>query len=86
MHTWQLPISMLLGGWAAVGVSLLTGTPSIAHAALLGFLVAAVSHAVRRVLAPHPLLGTTAGQVCAAAASVLSVGIVIFAFARVVVG
>jgi hypothetical protein len=86
MHTWQLPISMLLGGWAAVAVSVLAQAPPIAHAALLGFLVAAVSHAVRRVLAPHPLLATVAGQVCAAAASILSVGIVVYAFARLVVG
>lgn len=86
MHTWQLPISMLLGGWAAVAVYVLAHTPSLAHAALLGFLVAAVSHAVRRVLAPHPMLATVPGQVCAAAASILSVGIVIYAFARLVVG
>lgn len=86
MHAWQLPISMLLGGWAAVAASALTHAPTLAHAALLGFIVAAVSHAVRRVLAPHPLLGTVPGQVCAAAASICSVGIVIYAFARLVVG
>lgn len=86
MHTWQLPISMLLGGWAAVGVSVLAGAPGLAQAALVGFLVAAVSHAVRRVLAPHPVLRTVPGQVCAAAASILSVGVVVYAFARLVVG
>ena len=86
MHAWQLPISMLLGGWAAVAVSVVAEAPSVAHAALLGFLVAAVSHAVRRVLAPHPLLATVPGQAAAAAASILSVGIVVYAFARLVVG
>ncbi len=86
MHAWQLPISMLLGGWAAIAVAVVAEAPSIAHAALLGFLVAAVSHAVRRILAPHPLLATVPGQVCAAAASILSVGVVIYAFARLVVG
>lgn len=86
LHAWQLPIAMLLGGWAGMGVAWASGAPPLGQAALLGFLVAAVSHAVRRVLAPQPFLATFAGQAAAAAASVLAVGVIVYTFARVLVG
>lgn len=86
LHAWQLPIAMLLGGWAGMGVAWAAGAPRLGQAALLGFLAAAVSHAVRRVLAPQRQLASFLGQATSAAASLLAVGAVAYAFARTLIG
>lgn len=85
-HQWTLPLAMVLGGAASVATSLVAGSPRIGQAVLLGFLVGAVSHALRRVLGPLPVMVSTRGQLAAAAASLLVVGVVTTVFARVVLG
>jgi len=83
---WALFIAMLFGGAAAVGVSLVAGTPELWPAGLLGLLVAAVGHAARRVVAVLPAAGMPRAQLAAAAASSLLVGAVVYPLARYFVG
>ncbi len=86
LRPWLLPLAMLLGGWAAALASLAAGSPRIGQAVLLGFLVGAVSHAMRRVLATLPAIAGTRGQVASAAASLLLNGVVVLVFTRVLLG
>jgi hypothetical protein len=75
---WALFIAMVLGGGAAVVVSLTAGDPLVGPAALLGLLAAAISHAARRVLAPLPATAMARAQLAVAAASSLLVGVVAY--------
>lgn len=86
VRPWLLPLAMLLGGWAAALVSLLAGSPRIGQAVLLGFLVGAVSHAMRRVLATLPAIAGFRGQVATAAAGLLLCGVVVLVFTRTLLG
>jgi hypothetical protein len=79
---WALFIAMLFGGGAAVGVSLLAGTPTLWPAVLLGLLVAAVGHAARRVVAVLPAAGMPRAQLAAAAGSSLLTGAVVYPLVR----
>jgi hypothetical protein len=78
LRQWALFIAMLLGGAAAVAVSLMAGDPLPGPAALLGLLAAAISHAARRVLAPLPATAMPRAQLAVAAASSLLVGVVAY--------
>lgn len=86
LRPWLLPLAMLLGGWAAALASLAAGSPRIGQAVLLGFLVGAVSHAMRRVLATLPAIAGTRGQLASAAASLLLNGVVVLVFTRTLLG
>lgn len=82
VHAWTLPIAMLLGGWAAALASVVTGTPRLGQALLLGFVVGGLSHAMRRMLSPLPPMAWARSQPAAAAASLLVVGVVVQVLAR----
>ncbi|MEO7069295.1 MAG: hypothetical protein ABI131_02265, partial [Nostocoides sp.] len=86
VRPWLLPLAMLLGGWAAALASLLTSYPRIGQAVLLGFLVGAVSHAMRRVLATLPPIAGARGQVASAAASLLLTAVVVLVYTRTLLG
>ena len=86
VHAWLLPLAMLLGGWASAGAAVLAGSPRVGQAVLLGFLIGAVSHALRRVFAVLPSMGSGSSQLASAASSVLVCGVVAFVFARLILG
>ncbi len=86
LRPWLLPLSMLLGGGAATLTSGIQGDPATAQAVLIGFLVAAVSHAMRRVLMPLPAIHGRRGQITAGVASVLVTAVVAYTLAGVLVG
>lgn len=86
IQPWLLPLAMLLGGWAAAVASLVAGSPRIGQAVLLGFLVGAVSHALRRVLATLPPIAGARGQVASAAASLLLTGVIVVVYTRTLLG
>ncbi len=81
LRPWLLPLGMVLGGLAGAGLAGIQGDPETARAVLVGFVVAAVSHALRRVLAPLPAIGTIRGQLGSAVASILLCGVVAYALA-----
>jgi hypothetical protein len=84
LRQWALFISMVLGGGAAIVVSLVAGTSQlmVAPAGLLGLLAAGISHAARRVLAPLPATAMPRAQLAVAAASSLLVGVVAYVVVR----
>ena len=82
---WLLPLAMLAGGLAAVGVGILLGAVSWGAAALLGVLAAGVSHAVRRVLAMLPAISSARSQLVSASASVLTGGVVVYVVGRLLI-
>jgi len=79
---WLLPLAMLVGGIAAILVGHLLGVVGWGAAALLGVLVAGVSHAVRRVLATLPAISGARSQLVSASASVLTGGVVVYVLGR----
>ncbi len=81
LRPWLLPFGMLLGGGAAAAVAAVQNDPATARAVLVGFVVAAVSHALRRVLAPLPAITTLRSQVASGVASVLVSAVVAYALA-----
>lgn len=85
LRPWALPIAMVLGGASSVIVSQLAERPQAGHAVLLGVLVAAVSHAARRVIAVLPSMVAPRAQLAAGATSVLVCGVVVYAFVRSVI-
>ncbi len=86
VRAWMLPIAMLLGGAGALVAAAVAGSPSPAPAALVGFLVAAVSHATRRMLCVLPGVSSVRGQLSTAAASLLVPGVVAYGLALAIVG
>ncbi|MGL4743023.1 MAG: hypothetical protein ACRCXL_01345 [Dermatophilaceae bacterium] len=86
IRPWLLPAAMALGGVAAVVATSLLAAPGTGPAALLGFLVAAVSHAIRRVLCVLPAVAALRGQIAVAAAGVLAPGVVAYVLTLVLVG
>ncbi len=82
LRQWALFISMILGGGAALLVSLAAGEPMLGPAGLLGLLAAAISHAARRVLAPLPATAMPRAQLAVAASSSLLVGVVAYVVVR----
>jgi hypothetical protein len=83
---WMLLIAMLLGGAGALVAASVVGEPSPAPAMLVGFLVAAVSHATRRMLCVLPGVSSVRGQLSTAAASLLVPGVVAYGLALAIVG
>ncbi|MBR7741900.1 hypothetical protein KC207_01160 [Phycicoccus sp. BSK3Z-2] len=86
LRPWLLPVAMVLGGSGALVAASVVGGPPPAVAALTGLLVAAVSHALRRVLSVLPPLTAIRCQVAAAAAGVLLPGVVAYGVGLVLVG
>jgi hypothetical protein len=86
VRAWMLPLAMLLGGAGAMVAASVAGSPSPAPAALVGFLVAAVSHATRRMLYVLPGVSSVRGQLSTAAASLLVPGVVAYGLALAIVG
>ncbi len=81
LRPWLLPLGMVVGGLAAAGLAGIQGEPATVRAVLVGFVVAAVSHALRRVVGPLPGIGTIRGQLASGTASVLLCGVVTYALA-----
>ena len=79
---WMLLPVMVAGAAGAVGVALLAGRVPLLAAAILGVLVAAVSHALRRVLTPLPGAAALQARMAIGAASVLVVGVVVYVITR----
>lgn len=86
VRPWMLPLSMLLGGGAALLAAAVLGGPNTGPAALTGFLCAAVAHSVRRVLSVLPAVGSFRAQLATAAASLLVPGVVVYVLSLAVVG
>ncbi|MGL5928552.1 MAG: hypothetical protein ACRCY8_06420 [Dermatophilaceae bacterium] len=86
IRPWLLPAAMSLGGVAAVVAAGVLPGPGAGPAALVGLLVAAVSHAVRRVLCVLPPVAGLRGQLSAAAAGVLAPGVLAYVLTRALVG
>jgi hypothetical protein len=82
MRAWLLPMAMILGGGGGVGAAYLLDGPALAPALLIGVLVAAVSHALRRVLAVLPPIAGARGRLVSAASSVLICGMVTYVLSR----
>jgi hypothetical protein len=81
-RAWLLPMAMLLGGLAAVVAALVMHGPAAAPSLLIGVVVAAVSHALRRVLAVLPPIAAARGRLVSAAASVLICGTITYVLTR----
>jgi hypothetical protein len=83
---WVLLAALVLGTVAAVIAAVVaTGLP-LGGAALVGVLVAGISHSTLRVLLALPGARTAQGAVAAGAAGVLMVGVVVYLLARVFSG
>lgn len=82
VRQWALFIAMLLGGSAAVAVSLLADSPRPGPAALLGLLAAAVAHAARRVMVVLPTAASPRAQLAIAAAASLLSGVLTYVVVR----
>ena len=82
LRAWLLPVGMLAGGLTSLAVGLLLDAAAWGPAVLLGGLAAAVSHAVRRVLAVLPSISGARSQLVSACASVLTVGVVVYVASR----
>lgn len=81
---WLLLPVIVAGAVGALGVALAVGHVPMVAAAILGVLVAAVSHALRRVLTPLPGAGALQARMAMGAASVLVVGVVVYLVTRLV--
>ncbi len=79
---WLLLPVIVAGAVGALGVALAVGHVPMVAAAILGVLVAAVSHALRRVLTPLPGAGALQARMAMGAASVLVVGVVVYIVTR----
>lgn len=86
IRPWLLPAAMTFGGLAAVAGASVLPAPGAGPAALVGLLVAAVSHAVRRVLCVLPPVASFRGQLAVAAAGVLAPGVVAYMLTLLLVG
>ncbi len=83
---WMVSITVLVAALGAIGAAAaLHGIPLLA-AGFLGALVAATSHAMRRVLGSLPGAGGVQARMASAAASVLVVGVVVYLIARIFSG
>lgn len=86
IRPWMLPIAMLLGGIGAAVAATMSGGLEFAPAALVGFVCAAVSHAVRRVHSVLPGISAIKGQLSSAAASLLVPGVLVYGLSLLIVG
>lgn len=76
LRGWLVPIVMVVGGLAAVGIATLLAVLTWGAALLLGMLAAALAHGVRRVIEAQPGSHTLAAQIGSAAGGVLAAGVV----------
>jgi len=81
-----LPIALVAGTAAGIGVAAATGGVSLGAAAVLGLGVAAVSAALRAVLGALPTMSGPRSQLACASASVLGCGVVVYVVGRLLVG
>jgi len=81
-HRWRLAVVVAAGAAGSVGVSAAVDGIPVVAAVLLGVLVAAISHALRRVLTALPGAGALRARMAVAAASVLVVGVVVYLLTR----
>ncbi len=81
-----LPVALVAGTAAAVGVAAAAGGVSLAAAAVLGLGTAAVSAALRAVLGALPTMSGPRSQLACASASVLGCGVVVYVVGRLLVG
>ncbi len=82
LRLWLVPLAMASGGLAGVVVGALVGLhwgPLL----LLGVVVAAVSHTVRRVLSVLPAMAHTRPRLVSASSSVLAIGVLPYVISRV---
>jgi hypothetical protein len=86
MRPWLLPTAMALGGGIGVAAGAALGSAGLGSAALVGVVVAAVSHAMRRVLMVLPAIGSVRSQLSVAAAGVLVPGVVAYVLGLALVG
>jgi len=86
LRAWTLPLAMVLGGAGAVITASVVGSPGAGSAALVGFLCAAVSHSLRRVLVVLPAIGSRRAQLAVAAAGLLVPGVIGYVLALVMIG
>jgi hypothetical protein len=82
LRAWLLPLAMLAGGVVAIIVDLALDARNWGGAALLGVLVAMISHSVRHVLAMLPAISAARSQLVSACASVLTGGVVVYVVGR----
>jgi hypothetical protein len=85
VRPWLLPLSMVAGGVASVGLSLVVGSPDLPPAALVGVTCAALSHAFRRLLSPEAGSFSSQGQIATGVASVAVCGPLLWAIFQLVV-
>jgi hypothetical protein len=85
VRPWLLPLSMVAGGVAGVGLSLVVGAPDLPPAALIGVTCAALSHAFRRLLSPEAGSFSSQGQIATGVASVAVCGPLLWAIFQLVV-
>ena len=85
VQRWLLLPVLVAGGAGAGLASLLLDATAVLPATLLGVLVAGVSHVLRRVLAPLPGAAGLAARLAIGAASVLSVGVLVYLVTRLLV-
>lgn len=87
VQRWVVAPVLLGGAIAAAAVALLTdGSLTVVAALLIGVLAAAISHALRRVMAVQPAAAEAPAALANGAASVLVVGVVVYLLTRVYVG
>jgi hypothetical protein len=86
LRPWLLPLAMVLGGCTGLICAGVLGAPQAPAAALTGILVAAVSHALRRVLSVLPPVTSIRGQLASASAGLLVPGVVAYGVALALVG
>lgn len=75
LRAWLTPVALLAGAGAGAGVALLAGA-QVEVWVFVGVASAALSHAVRTVLAPLPTMGHPRPKLVVAVASMLVVGLV----------
>lgn len=87
VQRWVLAPVLLAGGLAAYAIVLLAdGALTTVSALLIGVLAAAISHALRRVMAVQPTAAAVPSALANGTASVLVVGVVVYLLTRVFIG
>jgi hypothetical protein len=86
LRPWLVPMALVAGTAAAVGVAAGFGSVSLPAAGLLGLFCAAVSSTLRGVLGLLPAMSGRRSQLACASASVLGCGVVVYVVARLLVG
>jgi len=85
LRAWLLPLAMVAGGTVSLVLGVRMGAVDWGPSLLLGVLAAGVSHAVRRALAMLPAISGPRSQLVSASASVLTSGVVVYVFGRLLI-